>query len=113
MNKTHSITEIKEKIAEKNTDTAQMIDSLTSSIENLIKNEETLNEKKMRRGNELEQTKKRHAKMKNFRPAFMDEYEKLEKELQQLYLNYVERYRNIEYLEVELDKFRKQEAIIN
>jgi clusterin-associated protein 1 len=87
-----------------------MIDSLTSSIETLIKNEETLNEKKMRRSNELELTKKRHAKMKNFRPAFMDEYEKLEKELQQLYLNYVERYRNIEYLEVELEKFRRQEA---
>jgi clusterin-associated protein 1 len=87
-----------------------MVNSLTESIENLHKNEETLTEKKLRRMHELEQTRKRHGKMKNFRPAFMDEYEKKEQELQQLYQIYVERYRNIEYLENELEKYRKQEA---
>ena len=39
----------------------------------------------------------------------MDEYEALEKELQKLYTVYVEKYRNLDYLEHELDRYRKLE----
>lgn len=106
----HNIDKIKDIISEKNNETSEMINSLAESIETLHKNEETLQEKKSRRLHELEQTKKRYSKMKNFRPAFMDEYEKKEQELQQMYLTYVERYRNIEYLESELEKYRTAEA---
>lgn len=45
-----------------------------------------------------------HASLLN-RPAFMDEYEKLEKELQRQYEIYLARFRNIEYLEHELDLY--------
>ncbi|KAL0490268.1 clusterin-associated protein [Acrasis kona] len=106
----HSIDDIKKLIADKNNEAGEMINSLTESIESLHKNEETLIEKKNRRYHELEATKKRYNLMKNFRPAFMDEYEAKEKELQKLYTSYVERYRNIEYLENELEKYRKAEA---
>lgn len=40
-------------------------------------------------------------------PAFMDEYEKLEKELQRQYEIYLGRFRNIEYLEHELDLYHQ------
>jgi len=39
----------------------------------------------------------------------MDEYEIREQELQQIYTQYVERFRNLEFLEHELEKYRKAE----
>ena len=44
-----------------------------------------------------------------FRPAFMDEYEKLEGELQKQYFVYLERFRNLEYLENELEVLHRNE----
>ena len=40
----------------------------------------------------------------------MDEYEKLEKDLQQQYEVYMERFRNLDYLENELDMYNKVQA---
>ena len=37
----------------------------------------------------------------------MDEYEKLERDLQQQYEIYMERFRNLDYLEHELDNYNK------
>ncbi len=39
----------------------------------------------------------------------MDEYERLEEELQRLYGLYVDKFRNLDYLESELDKYTKKE----
>jgi len=39
----------------------------------------------------------------------MDEYEKLEKELQKLYSVYLERFRNLDYLERELEQYNRHE----
>jgi hypothetical protein len=41
------------------------------------------------------------------RPAFMDEYEKLEKELQRQYEVYLGRFRNLDYLQHELDLYHQ------
>ena len=43
------------------------------------------------------------------RPAFMDEYEKLEMELQKHYDCYMERHRNLSYLEHQLEEHNKLE----
>lgn len=43
--------------------------------------------------------------MTNVKPAYMDEYERLERELEKLYSIYVEKFRNLEYLEHELDEY--------
>jgi hypothetical protein len=43
------------------------------------------------------------------RPQFMEEAEKLEKELQRYYDVYMEKHRNLDYLEHELDKYRRNE----
>lgn len=39
----------------------------------------------------------------------MEEYERLEQELEGMYQIYVEKYRNIDYLEQELEKYNKIE----
>jgi hypothetical protein len=43
------------------------------------------------------------------RPAFMDEYERLQAELRVVYEAYIERHRNLSFLEAELDKFHRAE----
>lgn len=47
--------------------------------------------------------------MQSVRPAFMDEYEKLEKELVEEYEIYLERFRNLDFLEHELDACQRAE----
>ena len=55
--------------------------------------------------NELERHEKRLSSLQNVRPAFMDEYEKLEGELQKQYSVYLERFRNLDYLQAELQTY--------
>ncbi len=43
------------------------------------------------------------------RPAFMDEYERLEEELQKHYVVYIEKYRNLAALEAQLDDYNRHE----
>ncbi len=44
-----------------------------------------------------------------FRPAFMDEYEKIEEDLQNHYDSFVEKFRNLCFLESQLDEYHKLE----
>ncbi|MEQ2204471.1 hypothetical protein XENOCAPTIV_013620, partial [Xenoophorus captivus] len=43
------------------------------------------------------------------KPAFMDEYEKIEEELQKQYEIFVEKFRNLSFLESQLDEYHRQE----
>ena len=43
------------------------------------------------------------------RPAYMDEYEKLEEDLQKLYDAYMVRFRNLAYLESQLEEYNRVE----
>ena len=43
------------------------------------------------------------------RPAYMDEYERLEEDLQKLYDAYTERFRNLAFLEQQLDDHNRVE----
>eukprot|EP00982_Pelagococcus_subviridis_P001762 14085-Pelagococcus_subviridis.AAC.1 len=43
------------------------------------------------------------------RPAYMDEYERLEPEMDELHAAYIERHRNLTYLESELEKIERDE----
>lgn len=52
---------------------------------------------------ELERNGKRLKDLQTVRPGFMDEYEKLEEELQDMYRDYLERYRNLDYIENQLE----------
>ena len=48
---------------------------------------------------ELERNEKRYRNLITVKPAFMEEYERLEQELAQLQETYVNKYRNLDYLE--------------
>lgn len=52
---------------------------------------------------------KRLKDLENVRPAFMDEFEKLEEELQKHYAVYVQKFRNLEYLEHQLEQYNQVE----
>ena len=71
--------------------------------------EKNLDSKIKKKQEELERTEKRLRSLENVRPQFMDEVEKLEKELQYHYDIYIEKYRNLDYLEFELEKYHKAE----
>jgi len=60
-----------------------------------------------KRKSELERAQKRLASMANVRMPFMDEYEALEVELGEEYKLYVQKHRNLDFLERELDLFDK------
>lgn len=68
-------------------------------LENLIK----------KKSRELQRLDKRLKSLTNVRPAFMDEYERQEKELEMLYNIYLEKFRNIDYLENQLDLYNQME----
>ena len=75
----------------------------------LQEDEDSLNEKISKKQADLDRCKKRLKDLENVRPAFMDEFEKLEKELSKIYGTYVEKFRNVEYLEHQLEQYNKEE----
>mmetsp|Transcript_32574 Transcript_32574/g.74367 ORF Transcript_32574/g.74367 Transcript_32574/m.74367 type:complete len:416 (+) Transcript_32574:64-1311(+) len=78
-------------------------------IEELEQDRQSLEKKKEKKATELERNKKRYKSLVTVRPAFMDEYEKLEDELQDLFRDYLERYRNLDYIENQLETLDKKE----
>merc|ERR1711964_919969 len=62
-----------------------------------------------KKSQELERMQKQLTRLTTVRPAFMDEYEKHEAELSSLYAQYLERFRNLDYLEHELDSLNRAE----
>eukprot|EP01112_Ceratiomyxa_fruticulosa_P019605 TRINITY_DN6460_c0_g1_i2.p1 TRINITY_DN6460_c0_g1~~TRINITY_DN6460_c0_g1_i2.p1 ORF type:complete len:458 (-),score=123.84 TRINITY_DN6460_c0_g1_i2:89-1462(-) len=85
------------------------ITSLTEKLENLAADEANLEAKIEKKKGELERTKQRLRSLQGVRPAFMDEYERLEGELQNLYAVYLLHFRNVEYLENELEEWNRAE----
>merc|ERR1711988_1371475 len=96
------------------------INSMTSNLraesermEDLCKklqeDEESLQEKISKKQADLDRCKKRLKDLENVRPAFMDEFEKLEKELSKIYSTYVEKFRNVQYLEHQLEQYNQAE----
>ena len=75
-----------------------------------MENEESNLENKIKKKQEeLERTEKRLRSLDNVRPQFLEEQDKLERELQRQYDIYMEKYRNLDYIESELVKYQKAE----
>lgn len=87
----------------------QEIQKTLSMLENISSDESTLDSKIEKRKTELERNRKRLQTLQNVRPAFMDEYEKLEEELKKIYENYIIKFRNLTYLEQQLEEYNKLE----
>jgi len=75
----------------------------------LQEDEESLQEKITKKESDLDRCRKRLKDLENVRPAFMDEFEKLEKELEKYYTVYIEKFRNVEYLEHQLEQYNQAE----
>jgi clusterin-associated protein 1 len=80
------------------------------AIENVASDEANLEEKIKKKKSELERNQKRLETLQSVRPAYMDEYEKLEEDLQHIYDDYMLKFRNQAYLESVLDEYHKAEA---
>eukprot|EP00002_Diphylleia_rotans_P018741 TRINITY_DN3628_c0_g2_i10.p1 TRINITY_DN3628_c0_g2~~TRINITY_DN3628_c0_g2_i10.p1 ORF type:complete len:405 (+),score=99.68 TRINITY_DN3628_c0_g2_i10:47-1261(+) len=96
---------IKESIKQVGDETNEIIHRLS----NISSDESNLEQKIEKRKVELDRSQKRLKNLQSVRPSFMDEYEKLEGDLQNLYGTYLERYRNLEYLEHEVLQFQQME----
>ena len=59
--------------------------SLETQLDELERNEKTLDSKIEKKKQELERNEKRLSTLQSVRPAYMDEYERLQMELNELY----------------------------
>ncbi len=82
---------------------------MEDTVNALRSDEGELDSKIKRRKQELERAEKRLKGIGNVKPEYLDEYEKLEGELERFYSIYVEKYANIDYLEHELDMYNLKE----
>ena len=80
-----------------------------SNIENVASNEANLEAKIEKKKVELERNQKRLGTLKKVRPAFMDEYEKLEADLKNVYEDYIVKYRCLAFLEQQVEEFERME----
>ncbi|KAF4791900.1 Clusterin-associated protein 1 [Turdus rufiventris] len=78
-------------------------------LSNVALDEASLEAKIEKRKMELERSQKRLQTLQSVRPAFMDEYEKVEEQLQKQYSTYLEKFRNLTYMEQLLDDHRRAE----
>ena len=91
-------------------DASSSLEQAKTQLSELAADEKGLDTKLAKKRTELERNEKRLRSLKTVRPAFMDEYEMVERELQQRYQEYLVRFRNVQYLENELRMLEKGEA---
>lgn len=87
----------------------EQVQKMKDMLNNVASDEANLEAKIEKRKLELERNQKRLQTLQSVRPAFMDEYEKIEEELQKQYSTYLEKFRNLSYLEQQLDDYHRTE----
>ena len=83
-------------------DLEQEVANTTEQLTQLASDEANLEAKIENKRAHLERQTKRLSSLTCVRPAFLEEYERLENELQQQYVVYLEQFRNLDYLENEV-----------
>lgn len=91
------------------TQVTEQTENLKDMLGNLESDELNLQQRIDKKKGELDRHEKRFQSLKAVRPAFMDEYERLEVELSAQYSMYVQAWRNLSYLESELDEINAGE----
>lgn len=84
-------------------------EKIATQLDNIHSDEKNLDDKIEKKKADLERNLKRLRTLKDVRPAYMDEYESLEKELEALYEDYLIKFRIQSYLEQQLDEYNQQE----
>lgn len=109
LSKQLDITEIEQGIRNATRGLEEEIQKTNTMIENIAADEANLEAKIEKRRMDLERNQKRLQTLKSVRPAFMDEYERLEIELEELYKTYVKKYTWMAYLEQQLEELERLE----
>ncbi|XP_043945261.1 clusterin-associated protein 1 [Protopterus annectens] len=87
----------------------EQVQKTKDMLNNVASDEANLEAKIEKRKLDLERNQKRLQTLQSVRPAFMDEYEKSQEELQKQYDIYVEKFHNLSYLEQQLDDYHRME----
>jgi len=82
---------------------------LDQTCKELDRDAHALTEKIQKKELDLERCKKRLVDLEQVRPAFMDEFEKLEGDLEKYYKVYIDKFRNVEFLEHQLEQYNQHE----
>lgn len=90
------------KIKEMISSSQDQMDTLKRQLGELAQDQKAVNAKLKKKQQDLDRNEKRLKSLSTVRPAFMDEYEKHEQELQHKYQIYLQKFRNLDYLEHEL-----------
>jgi len=110
LGKNHDVAGMQKQINRMVEESAVQAEQLDRMLGNLSSDEQNLQQKIDKKKTELDRHEKRLQSLQTVRPAFMDEYEGLEAELSNQYAQYVQNWRNLSYLESELDAINLQEA---
>ena len=87
----------------------EQTEQMDRMLGNVGQDEQNLQTKIDKKKTELDRHQKRLQSLQTVRPAFMDEYERLEAELNGQYGQYLQSWRNMSFLEAELDAINAQE----
>ncbi|KAK5869754.1 hypothetical protein PBY51_024448 [Eleginops maclovinus] len=87
----------------------ESVEKTKDMLSNVVSDETSLDAKIEKKKQELERNRKRLQTLQSVRPAFMDEYEKIEEDLQKQYKTFVEKFRNLCFLESQLDEYHRLE----
>ena len=85
------------------------IQEMDKYVQNLEKDQRTLDDKIKKRNLEVDRAEKRLKLLTSTKPAYMEDYERLEADLEKIYEVYIEKFRNLDYLEHQLDVFNQLE----
>lgn len=89
----------------------EQVTSLEKQVNDFAHDEKKISKQIRKKRTELERHEKRLKSLESVRPAFMDEYEKLEVDLKREYEVYLEKFRNLDYLEHRLDEMNAAEEL--
>lgn len=82
------------------------------ALDNLLADESNLRSKIEKKKLEMERTDKRFKTLQTVRPGYMDEYERIEADLFTVYDSYITKFRNLAFLEHQLDEHNREEQEI-
>ncbi|KAI6654796.1 Clusterin-associated protein 1-like [Oopsacas minuta] len=85
------------------------ISEMLSRLENAASDNSNLQGKIEKKQGELDRSEKRLKSLQSVRPAYMDEFERLESDMKQQYDMYVEKFRNMTYLEQQWEEWNRGE----
>lgn len=103
LSRSFEVSDVQRRLAQQAEGMAAQVEEMDKMLANVTRDEAALRAKIDKRKAELERHEKRLSSLAAVRPAFLDEYERLERTLTAQYDAYLSNWRNLQFLEGELD----------